>query len=150
MTRKTEFQRFVEKIRPPKDPMRDCWEWIGARTGCGYGALKILGRMQLAHRYSYAMGFGDVPSGKQIDHLCRNRSCVNPAHLEAVDPGENVSRGMLGAMRPGKTSRFVGVHWSPRHRAWKAKARGHYLGYFKSEEEAAKTCLDFVEALIAR
>jgi hypothetical protein len=70
-----------------------CWQWEN-RLDNGYGRFWLHNRTQLAHRISYLYFNGEIPSDKQLDHLCRNRSCVNPKHLEAVDIKTNVLRGI--------------------------------------------------------
>lgn len=70
-----------------------CWLWAGARTTGGYGLLKVAGRPEYVHRLAYEHHVGPVPAGLQLDHLCRVRHCVNPAHLEAVTGAENTRRG---------------------------------------------------------
>lgn len=76
-----------------------CWEWQGAKTSNGYGdGWNYLypgagGKRRVsAHRQSYVMAKGEIPEGLQIDHLCRNKKCVNPEHLEAVTQQENMRR----------------------------------------------------------
>lgn len=74
-----------------------CWLWTGARLPAGYGLLGTpKGMSRLAHRISYEIFVGPIPAGLNIDHLCRNTSCVNPAHLEPVTQRENVARGDAG------------------------------------------------------
>ena len=76
-----------------------CWVWTGALDRKGYGRLG--GR--LAHRLVYVLLVGDIRDVLELDHLCRNRACVNPAHLEPVTHTTNVQRGMAG---PGNRERL--------------------------------------------
>jgi hypothetical protein len=91
--------RFASKIdkhgpvpahRPELGP---CWVWQGTPGDNGYGYFWYEGKKRLAHRFSYQEHVGPIPDGHEIDHLCRNRLCVNPAHLEAVIHRVNVERG---------------------------------------------------------
>ncbi len=71
----------------------ECWEWQRSTNGHGYGQFQQRGVRHKAHRFSYELFVGPIPPGLHIDHLCRNRACVNPEHLEAVSCGLNISRG---------------------------------------------------------
>jgi len=71
-----------------------CWEWGGAKQPNGYGKLNRDGQ-HLAHRWYYIAAKGDIPEGLELDHLCRNRGCVNPDHLEPVTKSENLKRSPL-------------------------------------------------------
>lgn len=77
------------------DKTGDCWLWTAYIRHDGYGEFWVGGikRRVLAHRYSYELARGTIPDGLQLDHLCRTRKCVNPAHLEAVTQRENLLRG---------------------------------------------------------
>lgn len=75
-----------------------CWVWIGTARK-GYGQIKVDTVRWQAHRYAYSMLIGPIPDRFDIDHLCRNPSCVNPLHLEAVTRGDNVRRGKAGQHR---------------------------------------------------
>ena len=66
-----------------------CWNWLGYKSKTGYGRC---GRVW-AHRRAYELLIGAIPAGLEIDHLCRNRGCVNPGHMEVVTHQENQRRG---------------------------------------------------------
>lgn len=93
---KTLLERFEEKVMV--DPNSGCWLWTGAVAPNGYGIFKGMEKLENAHRSSYKMHVGEIPAGLNLDHLCRVRSCVNPAHLEPVTHAENVRRGLSPAM----------------------------------------------------
>lgn len=83
-------ERFWAKI----DAQGDCWEWAGYRNPDGYGRFNPSRRATVnAHRYAYELLVGPIPDGLVADHLCRNRGCVNPDHLELVTNRRNVLRG---------------------------------------------------------
>lgn len=81
--------RYVEEHRGYKTP---CWIWQSVNRSVGYGQVSVDGVNLLAHRLMFVLYRGDVPEGLVLDHLCRQRSCVHPHHLEAVSQNENVFR----------------------------------------------------------
>src|SRR5574338_1089209 len=82
-----EIELFLEQIKDNGT----CWEWQSSLNKDGYGLITIA-----VHKLSYVMAKGKVPKGHVIDHLCRNRKCCNPEHLEAVTPKINAVRGNSG------------------------------------------------------
>lgn len=87
----TPEQRFWMKVRKTET----CWLWTGSILNTGYGRFQeATDRGVSAHRWAYLNLVGPIPKGLHIDHLCRVRHCVNPAHLEPVTPLENVRRGI--------------------------------------------------------
>jgi hypothetical protein len=86
-------QRFWRHV--VRDPDTECWEWTAARKNGGYGSFAIGKGNVYAHRFAYEMLVGPIPEGLELDHLCRNRGCVNPDHLEPVTRQVNVLRGLV-------------------------------------------------------
>lgn len=86
------------------EPNTGCWLWLCAVNETGYGRFTHGGKSFFAHRYVYEIHKGPVPDGLVLDHLCRQRSCVNPDHLEPVTQRENLIRGLFsrGEMRMGQ------------------------------------------------
>lgn len=103
------YERFMEKFKVNKKT--GCWIWTGSHGGLGYAVLflyKIKGTNKsvriYAHRFSYMIFVGDIPPDKEIDHICRVRDCVNPAHLRLVSHRENMLLGeTIAAINASKT-----------------------------------------------
>lgn len=98
----------VPTWRPDLDP---CWEWTAGRTKAGYGVFHPEhGQTVYAHRYAYESLRGGIPAGLVVDHLCRNRSCVNPGHLEAITNEENLRRGKGYRLMNGMDDSCINGH----------------------------------------
>lgn len=127
-----------------------CILWNGSMGDSGYGRVKRNKKWVGAHRIAYLFKNKVIPSGFEIDHLCRNRRCVNPEHLEAVSHRDNVLRGASGILRKHiTTSKYIGVHWSSTKQKWVARlnvgGKLVFYGYFLSEEGAARA---YAKALV--
>lgn len=78
-----------------------CWNWTGTKDQCGYGMFGFQKRTVRAHRWAYEYLVAPILQGLELDHLCRNPSCVNPDHLEPVSREENLWRGLGCRVRNG-------------------------------------------------
>lgn len=95
---------LVDRFWAKVDKTEECWVWTAFRRN-GYGRFTVDGRMVNAHRFSFTLAGGVIPEGLVLDHLCRNRACVNPEHLEAVDTRTNTMRSPVApaAVNAAKT-----------------------------------------------
>lgn len=94
-------QRFWAKVDRASS---GCWNWTDKLDREGYGRLRDGGTIKAAHRFAYELLVGEIATGLVIDHLCRNRACVNPEHLEPVTDQVNILRGVsLSARRAAQT-----------------------------------------------
>lgn len=133
--------RFWEKVC--HEPNTGCWLWTGAwirpyafgrisEKGAwgsqgGYGRVSFGdGTIGYAHRFSYELHFGPITPGKQVDHLCRQHMCVNPAHMEAVSQRENMLRGESPAAKRAKRTHCPRGHeYTPENTALSARNQRH-------------------------
>ncbi len=108
----SDMNRFVSNVsaHPGEGTGGECWEWEGARTKAGYGAIRINGQVWLSHRISWALANGPIPNGLYILHKCDNPGCVNPEHLWAGTQSDNLMEAHLMArmlaVYNGKNKRF--------------------------------------------
>lgn len=86
----SEFDYYLIDKRPKSEG--GCWNWTGKIDRDGYGKLRFYNRTFRAHRWVWECIYGYIKPGLQLDHLCKNRRCVNPAHLEAVSQKVNTQR----------------------------------------------------------
>jgi hypothetical protein len=130
-------QRFWAKV----DVMdaNGCLRWTAYRSADGYGKITINKAPHYAHRVAWELVHGPIPSGYQIDHICRTPACVNITHLRLATTSENQQN--LGTRGRGGSSKHRGVCWDARAQKWQARGtlngREHFLGRFSDEAEAA-------------
>lgn len=106
-TSRTAEDRFWPKV----DKSGECWTWTAALNHGGYGIFRSpAGYSNLAHRFAYQVIVGEIPEDMTLDHLCRNRVCVNPAHLDPVPSDENKRRGLTHRLLNGMDFDCINGH----------------------------------------
>lgn len=129
-----------ERFWPKVNKTEACWEWTGSIKDTWYGQIKSDGKPALSHRVSYELANGPIAAGLDIDHICRNRSCVNPGHLRAVTHKQNLEN-RDGAQVNNHSSGIRGVSLDSKTGKWVVKV-GHkgkqrYYGSFDDLAEAS-------------
>lgn len=126
--------RWIAEDRGYETP---CWIWQLGKTSSGYARLKRDGRQLCAHRVVFEAMHGPLPTGAEVDHICRVRECVNPEHLRLATHAQNQQNL---TPRVGASSLYRGVCWNQRRQKWlaygKVAGRARYLGQFDDEDEA--------------
>lgn len=126
------MKHIESRISP--EPNTGCWLWTGNASANGYGITSLRGRSMCAHRAVYLLHKGHIPEGLELDHLCRQKICVNPDHLEPVTHSENMKRVTPDGDRPCWAGHDLS-HWritpggkrycktchTERKRRWRAK-----------------------------
>lgn len=137
-------ERFFNKVN--KIP-GGCWEWQGCLNGGGYGLFFINKKTICAHRFSYSLAKPLAPGrANPLDHLCRNRKCVNPDHLETVTHRENMVRASMYRLK--KPRRLIGIRKVKNGKyVARAKYRGtlYHIGTFSTAKEANRAYQEFVK-----
>ena len=102
----TARERFFEKVE--RDATTDCWNWTGTIDRGGYGKLKVDGKMERAHRFSFHTFNGAIPSGNVVLHKCDNPRCVNPSHLSVGTHADNVTDMFAKGRQPKRIGKNNG------------------------------------------
>ena len=89
-----DIARFRAKYQEAAD---QCWVWTAGLSGNGYGAFRVGNKIIAAHRIAYMLSRGPIPNDLVVDHICHNRQCVNPNHLQLLTNGENARRQTTSA-----------------------------------------------------
>lgn len=140
-----DIARFWAKV----DRSGDCWIWQAAAAR-GYGQIGFHWKVVRAHRFAYALAHGECANDLEIDHMCHNRRCVNPAHLQPVTHQQNC--GNKGADKRNKSG-IRGVNWNPKANKWQVRAtvrgKSYSGGYYFDIHEAEKAAIALRDKLMA-
>lgn len=128
-------ERFWSKVQKGDG----CWKWTAHLSTKGYGRFSITrSNVVPAHRFAFELAGGQVPAGMVVDHMCHNRSCVNPAHLRPLSPKQN-NENRLGPNKNSSTG-IRGVFWSKQKQRWVGQVMHErhcfHAGFHKTIEAA--------------
>lgn len=132
----TPSERFWKRV----DKSAACWVWEGRVARNGYGVFTIGRKTHVAHRFAYLDVAGAIPDGIQLDHICHNRRCVNPAHLRFATNKQNNEN--LSGLKRNNTSGYRGARYNRRLDKWEARVmhngHNHYGGIYSTAQEAGE------------
>jgi hypothetical protein len=124
------FLRHVNKDGPTPEhapELGQCWLWTGADNGKGYGVFWDRERLVSVHRFAYEQEYGPIEDRKELDHLCRNHSCMRPTHVEPVTHLTNLHRGVSPTMLAYKAGTCVKGHpKNEENTYWRKDRPGHW------------------------
>lgn len=137
--RERRWASFEERFASQVAVAGECWIWTGASVR-GYGFIERNGEKVMAHRAAFEKANGPISDGVQIDHICRNRSCVRASHLRLATNKENAeNRGVPSTNRSGHrgVSRYRdGIRWVAQV---KHNGKTHHLGIFNDVNDASES-----------
>jgi len=136
MSNATYFWARVDRNGPTPDyapSLGPCWLWTGSLNRLGYGNGRYDGRTMSAHRAAYTLLVGPIPKGMQLDHLCRVRRCVNPAHLEPVTQSTNMlrARSLITHCPQGHPYDEVNTYWHRGRRNCRACRNVRWMNWYR-------------------
>lgn len=135
--------KFFARVEQEGESPLSCWNYTGALTPSGYGRFYAQRNAEYAHRFSYRFMVGEIPDGLELDHLCRNRSCVNPWHLDPVTHRVNVLRGDTFARRNAEKVHCPRGHLLDREMEHGRKCNGCHPNPFNRDKTHCKRGHEF-------
>lgn len=133
---------FTPRLAAKVEITDTCWLWGGAKDGGGYGSAWHGGRADCAHRVMYREHVGPIPRGMQVDHMCRNRACIRPSHLQLATNLENSENRVANK---NSATGVRGVMWYKRDRRYIVQVMSggvsHYGGSFDSLDDAEQAAI---------
>jgi hypothetical protein len=116
------IERAWNYISP--EPMSGCWLWMGVLNGSGYARIRLGAHLIFVHRLFYEFYKKPIPAGLTVDHICRVRCCVNPAHMDVVTHRENCLRGIAPAAKHAKQTHCIHGHEFTAANTWRRRNGG--------------------------
>jgi hypothetical protein len=148
MGNRTWSQNASERFWSKVDKGGECWEWIGSIGGHGYGTFYAGPKTYVpAHRFAYVTTYGEIPTSIHVDHICRNRRCVNPKHLRAATHKQNIENHN-GARRNSKSG-IRGVYRDETRRKWCASVTHNRRQFTKRFDRLADAKAWVIQTRIA-
>lgn len=133
----------AERLAAYSKRVGDCLVFTGSINPRGYGSFTTSEKTRHAHRVAYELAHGEIPAGLEIDHICHNRACIEPAHLRATTHKQNMEN--YAGPPSSNTSGVRGVYWAKSQQKWVAAVthagKRYHVGYFDDLDIAARAVL---------